>query len=300
MDPGAGAFVCGHVGHGAGPSTVRRHSAHARAPTRNHPRQPGRHGTLIPTSAARRCRAAAARQSHAGSRSVSTRGSSVRPIRRGDRGPAVREIRSILTGLELLDDGPAATSSTPPPNAAYGPSSRAAASASTAGSARRPGGPWTPPAGGSAPAPSTTPCPTPLTGDDVRALQERLLEMGYDAGRADGIYGIAHRPGGGPVPARGRADPRRRLRTAHHERAAPARPQGGRRPAAVAARVRRVPPVRPDPRRQDRRHRPRARRQRPRRGGAATGRCAGPRPTSSTTSPAGWRGGSPPPACGCT
>src|SRR5947207_1541011 len=29
----------------------------------------------------------------------------------------------------------------------------------------------------------------PLTGDDVRQLQERLLEMGYDVGRADGIYG---------------------------------------------------------------------------------------------------------------
>jgi N-acetylmuramoyl-L-alanine amidase len=31
--------------------------------------------------------------------------------------------------------------------------------------------------------------PDPLVGEDVRALQERLLEMGYDAGRADGIYG---------------------------------------------------------------------------------------------------------------
>jgi N-acetylmuramoyl-L-alanine amidase len=29
----------------------------------------------------------------------------------------------------------------------------------------------------------------PLTGDDVRQLQERLLEMGYDVGRADGVYG---------------------------------------------------------------------------------------------------------------
>src|SRR5439155_7444620 len=28
----------------------------------------------------------------------------------------------------------------------------------------------------------------PLVGDDVRQLQERLLEMGYDVGRADGIY----------------------------------------------------------------------------------------------------------------
>jgi N-acetylmuramoyl-L-alanine amidase len=31
--------------------------------------------------------------------------------------------------------------------------------------------------------------PDPLVGEDVRTLQERLLEMGYDVGRADGIYG---------------------------------------------------------------------------------------------------------------
>jgi N-acetylmuramoyl-L-alanine amidase len=31
--------------------------------------------------------------------------------------------------------------------------------------------------------------PEPLVGEDVRTLQERLLEMGYDVGRADGIYG---------------------------------------------------------------------------------------------------------------
>lgn len=30
---------------------------------------------------------------------------------------------------------------------------------------------------------------TPLTGDDVASLQERLLEMGYDAGRVDGVFG---------------------------------------------------------------------------------------------------------------
>jgi N-acetylmuramoyl-L-alanine amidase len=29
----------------------------------------------------------------------------------------------------------------------------------------------------------------PITGDDVLALQERLLELGYDAGRADGMFG---------------------------------------------------------------------------------------------------------------
>jgi N-acetylmuramoyl-L-alanine amidase len=31
--------------------------------------------------------------------------------------------------------------------------------------------------------------PAPLVGEDVRTLQERLLEMGYDAGRADAVYG---------------------------------------------------------------------------------------------------------------
>ena len=31
--------------------------------------------------------------------------------------------------------------------------------------------------------------PAPLTGDDVFALQERLLELGYDSGRADGVFG---------------------------------------------------------------------------------------------------------------
>jgi N-acetylmuramoyl-L-alanine amidase len=32
--------------------------------------------------------------------------------------------------------------------------------------------------------------PDALVGEDVRALQERLLEMGYDTGRADAIYGV--------------------------------------------------------------------------------------------------------------
>jgi N-acetylmuramoyl-L-alanine amidase len=31
--------------------------------------------------------------------------------------------------------------------------------------------------------------PAPMIGDDVHALQERLIEMGYDIGRADGVYG---------------------------------------------------------------------------------------------------------------
>lgn len=32
--------------------------------------------------------------------------------------------------------------------------------------------------------------PAPFIGDDVRALQERLQQMGYDIGRADGIFGV--------------------------------------------------------------------------------------------------------------
>jgi N-acetylmuramoyl-L-alanine amidase len=32
--------------------------------------------------------------------------------------------------------------------------------------------------------------PAPYIGDDVRTLQERLQQMGYDVGRADGIYGV--------------------------------------------------------------------------------------------------------------
>lgn len=31
--------------------------------------------------------------------------------------------------------------------------------------------------------------PEPLVGEDIRELQERLLEMGYDVGRPDGVYG---------------------------------------------------------------------------------------------------------------
>ena len=142
--------------------------------------------------------------------------------------------------------------------------------------------------------------PTPLTGEDVRSLQERLLEMGYDVGRADAIYGI-----------------RTSRAVAQFQREVGLTPDGSCGPHTMDALRRlgrKVVGGRPQwlresdairqsgtgPRRPDRRHRPGARRHRPRRGGAATGRCAGPRPDRSTTWPAGWRGGSPPPACGCT
>ena len=114
----------------------------------------------------------------------------MRPIRRGDRGPAVVEIRSILVDARSAAAGPRRRrTSTTPPSGPSAPSSRAAGSPSTARSATRPGARSTPPGGASAPARSTTAMPEPLVGDDVRTLQERLLEMGYDVGRADGIFG---------------------------------------------------------------------------------------------------------------
>src|SRR5262245_15056733 len=147
----------------------------------------------------------------------------MRAIRRGDRGAAVAEIRSILHGLGLLP--PAAPSAVPAP---VSPAPVSPAPASPALLARAPA------RGVSAgPGPEFDErteravrafqqsrgltadgqvdeetwraldaarwrlgartlyqsVPEPLIGDDVHQLQERLLEMGYDVGRADGIYG---------------------------------------------------------------------------------------------------------------
>jgi len=115
----------------------------------------------------------------------------VRPIRRGDRGPAVTEIRAVLVGLNLLPAGG-------PPgvdefdaetehavrtfqqdrglsvDGQVGPETwRALDAARWRLGART----------------LYQAIPDPLIGEDVRALQERLLEMGYDVGRADGVYG---------------------------------------------------------------------------------------------------------------
>ncbi|MFJ6163625.1 N-acetylmuramoyl-L-alanine amidase [Micromonospora orduensis] len=116
----------------------------------------------------------------------------MRPIRPGDRGPAVTEIRTILTGLDLL-------TSTAGPNAdefdldteravrafqqSRGLSVDGRVGSETWGAldaARWRLGART----------LYHAVPDPLTGEDVRSLQERLLEMGYDVGRADAIYGI--------------------------------------------------------------------------------------------------------------
>ncbi|PZM98193.1 MAG: N-acetylmuramoyl-L-alanine amidase [Actinobacteria bacterium] len=115
----------------------------------------------------------------------------MRVIRRGDRGPAVAEIRTILVSLDLLgptdpahlDDFDADTeravrafqqSRGLSVDGQVGPETWRALDAAR----------WR--LGDRALYHAVT---EPLIGEDVRALQERLLEMGYDTGRPDGIYG---------------------------------------------------------------------------------------------------------------
>lgn len=116
----------------------------------------------------------------------------MRPIRRGDRGAAVVEIRAILVGLGLLEqagdaDGAALFDEAAERAVRAFQQSRGLTTDGLVGDetwraldAAR----WRLGARTLYQAVSE-----PLVGEDVRALQERLLEMGYDVGRADGIYG---------------------------------------------------------------------------------------------------------------
>ena len=112
----------------------------------------------------------------------------MRAIRRGETGPAVAEIRSILVGLELLtvagsdvfdDDTETAVRAFQ--------QSRGIGVDGIVGSET-----WQALDGARWKLGARTlyhSVPSALVGEDVRALQERLLEMGYDSGRADAIYG---------------------------------------------------------------------------------------------------------------
>ena len=112
----------------------------------------------------------------------------MRSIRRGDTGAAVSEIRSILAGLELLADAEpdvfddALESAVRAFQQSRGLGIDGMVGDETWGAldaARWRLGSRT----------LFHSVPDALVGEDVRALQERLLEMGYDTGRTDTIYG---------------------------------------------------------------------------------------------------------------
>ncbi|GAA2495256.1 N-acetylmuramoyl-L-alanine amidase [Winogradskya humida] len=111
----------------------------------------------------------------------------MRSIRRGDTGPAVEEIRSILVDLELLETGGAEFDDATQTAVRAFQQSRGLGVDGIVGTetwATLDGARWK--LGARTLFHSV---PTFLVGEDVRTLQERLLEMGFDTGRADGIYG---------------------------------------------------------------------------------------------------------------
>jgi N-acetylmuramoyl-L-alanine amidase len=111
----------------------------------------------------------------------------VRAIRRGDTGPAVSEIQSILVTLEFLSTV----------TDEFDQETEIAVRAFQQGRGIGVDGlvgdeTWQALDGARWTLGSRTlfhSVPDALVGEDVRALQERLLEIGYDTGRADAIYG---------------------------------------------------------------------------------------------------------------
>ena len=116
----------------------------------------------------------------------------MRPICRGDRGAAVLEIRSILAGMRLLE-----APHDPLEEAVFGSDLERAVRAFQQSRGLSVDGEvgdetWRALLAAQWHLGARTlyqAIPDPFTGDDVRQLQERLLEMGYDVGRADGVYG---------------------------------------------------------------------------------------------------------------
>ena len=112
----------------------------------------------------------------------------MRAIRRGETGPAVAEIRAILVGLELLPVSESDEFDADTENAVREfQQSRGIGIDGLVGAET-----WQALDGARWKLGARTlyhSIPDSLVGEDVRALQERMLEMGYDSGRADGIYG---------------------------------------------------------------------------------------------------------------
>src|SRR6201999_3168965 len=126
----------------------------------------------------------------------------MRVLRRGDVGPAVVEVRATLVALELLPapESSAEEAGTVAATAADAVFDTAVEQAVRAFQQRR--GLITDGVVGPATSRSLREATyrlggrplaylvsQPITGDDVLALQERLLELGYDAGRPDGMVG---------------------------------------------------------------------------------------------------------------
>jgi N-acetylmuramoyl-L-alanine amidase len=116
-------------------------------------------------------------------------------LSRGDTGPAVAEVRAALQALGLLEP-PASAGSNPEPSRFDGPledavrafqQNRGLITDGVVGSATYRAlrdARWSLGDRMLCLQASNT-----MTGDDVFALQERLLELGYDSGRADGVFG---------------------------------------------------------------------------------------------------------------
>jgi N-acetylmuramoyl-L-alanine amidase len=111
----------------------------------------------------------------------------VQQFRLGDTGPAVAEIQALLSGLGLLTGTPSPVFDEVTDQALrefqqrrglsvdgiVGPETYAALAAARWRLGDR----------------LLSLATRPYVGDDVAALQERLLELGFDAGRADGVFG---------------------------------------------------------------------------------------------------------------
>ncbi|NUR27368.1 MAG: N-acetylmuramoyl-L-alanine amidase [Catenulispora sp.] len=116
----------------------------------------------------------------------------MRPICRGDRGAAVLEIRAILTGMQLVPPSPE-----PAENGLFDHALERAVRTFQQSRGLSVDGEvgdetWRALLAAQWHLGARTlyqQIPDALIGDDVRQLQERLLEMGYDVGRADGVYG---------------------------------------------------------------------------------------------------------------
>ena len=111
----------------------------------------------------------------------------MRSIRRGDTGPAVSEIQSILVGLDLLGDVSDVFDNDTETAVRAFQQSRGIGVDGLVGNETwqtLDGARWKLGARN-----LFHSVPNALVGEDVRTLQERLLEMGYDTGRADAIYG---------------------------------------------------------------------------------------------------------------